>query len=340
MKAWLVSFGKMVLSKGGTSGRNAIAIDPKYVRTRNLIITADDFGASKNINDGIRLAVETNSITTISALTNFPESLPELKKLSETHPEIGIGVHLNITTGKPVLAASEIPSLVNAGGNFYTIEELLPKLSFVSLTDLKKELKAQIQALANTGIRIDHLSDQNGILSFYSPSFEIVTELALEFDTPVRTPAIAGIKYPDQFPDSRMKAHGRKMAIKSAIHRPLKTISLLKYAGIREIERKVQKLDKLEILHPDLLIEYLWGNPTLSNLNYILEHLPVGTSELILHLGSETREGNYPSGLDLDYFVNREKELMTITNTPLKEYCKLFNINTIGYSDLPSINIK
>ncbi len=340
MKAWIVSLVKMVVSMRGTSDRNTIAVHQQNDYARYLIITADDFGASININEGIRLVVEKNAITTISALTNFHESLPELIKISETYPDIGIGVHLNITTGKPVLAASEVPSLVNTNGNFYTIDELLPILSAISFNDLRKELKAQIQTLDNIGIPIDHLSDQNGILSFYSPFFKIVTELALEFGAPVRTPAIAGIKYPDLFPDSRMKAHGRKIAIKSAINRPLKAISLLKYARKQEIERKVRKLDELGILHPDLLIEYFWGDPTASNLTYILEHLPVGTSELILHLGSNTRQVNYPSGLDLDYFVNREEELKTITNTPLREYCKLFNIKTIGYSDLHSESIK
>ena len=60
---------------------------------RLLILTADDFGASTNINEGIRFAAEKKAITGISALTNFPESLAELKEISEKHPDIGIGVH-------------------------------------------------------------------------------------------------------------------------------------------------------------------------------------------------------------------------------------------------------
>ena len=75
---------------------------------RYLILTADDFGASKNINDGIKFAAEQNAITTISALSNFNEALPDLKEIADSHPEIGIGVHLNIITRKPFPKSKKI----------------------------------------------------------------------------------------------------------------------------------------------------------------------------------------------------------------------------------------
>jgi predicted glycoside hydrolase/deacetylase ChbG (UPF0249 family) len=339
MKKWLASLVNMVLFVGCTPDRNAKVPKLPYDQTRFLIITADDFGASKNINEGIKLAADKETITTISALTNFSESLPELKEISEAHPDIGIGIHLNITTGKPVLAAAEIPSLVNAAGNFYTIDELLPVIKSISLSELRNELSAQILALKNMNIKIDHLSDHNGILSFYTPFFEVVTDLALDFSTPVRTPAIAGIIYPNLFPKSMMSAYGRQKATKLAFHEPLKVASLLKYTRLQEIEKKLQKLDNLGVTHPDLMIEYFWGNPTISNYKYILEHLPEGCSELILHLGTDTRQANYPSGLDLEYFANREQELKTVTGDHLQEYFNHLNIKTIGYSDVRILSL-
>jgi len=334
MKKWSALLVNVFLCLRCVSDRNAKISECPSDQTRFLIVTADDFGASKNINEGIKLAAERNAITTISVLSNFSESLTDLKKISKSHPGIGIGVHLNITTGKPVLSVAEIPTLVKADGNFFTIDELLPVLSNISTDDLRKELRAQVLALVNIGIQIDHLSDQNGILSFYTPFFDIMTELALEFKTPMRTPLIAGIKYPDLFPNSLMKAYGRQRAMKLAVREPLKVAGLLKYARIREIEKKIIKLDKLGIKHPDLLIEYFWGDPTLSNYKFILEHLPKGCSELILHLGTGTRQEIYPSGLDLGYFANREEELMIVTIENLDEYYKNLNIRTIGFSNL------
>jgi predicted glycoside hydrolase/deacetylase ChbG (UPF0249 family) len=338
MKPWLFPLISIFSIVSYMSAQTNLRTMSPYLQERLLIITADDFGASKNIDEGIEIAADKQAITTISALTNFTQALSDLKRIARNHPEIGIGVHLNITTGKPYLSPSEVPTLVKPNGNFYTLEELLPVINKISADDLRKELRAQIGALLISGIIVDHLSDQNGVLSFYGPFFDIMVELAVEFNVPVRSPQVAGVKYPDLFPNSKMNAYGRQLARRLALKEPLKAISLVKYSRISEVSKKVKKLDNHGIPHPDLLIEYFWGDPSITNLNYILEHLPQGTSELILHLGSETRLENYPSGLDRDYFKNRENELKTITSDYLKEYFTYLNIKTIGYSALININ--
>ena len=305
-----------------------------YDQERILIITADDFGASRNINEGIKIAADKKAITAISVLSNFTESLPELKEISENHPDIGIGIHLNIVTGRPILDTEQIPSLVNPGGSFYTINELLPRIKSISIDDLRKELRAQILAVAKYDIKIDHLSYQFGILSIYTPFFEIVTELAREFSVPVRTPLLASVKFPETFPNSHMNKRGYQIAFRFAITHPFKAIGLLKYSRNREMERKAEKLDDLGILHPDYLIDYFWGDPTAANFLYILEHLPAGISELMLHLGTYSRQDNYPVGLDVEYFENRENELITVTSDYLKEYINYLNIISINYSEI------
>lgn len=307
-----------------------------YVTERFLIITADDFGASKNINEGIRFAVEKKAITSISVLSNFTESLPDLKKIAINHPDIGIGVHLNIITGKPLLRAEQIPSLVGTDGNFYTFEELLCNINSISVDELRKELRAQILILEKYDISIDNLSDQYGVLSIYSPFFEIVTELALEFSIPIRSPIIGSIKYPDILSNSNRAKSVRQTVRRMAFKAPFKIIRLRKYFRINEMERKSQKLDEFGILHPDLCIDGFWGDPTASNLLHIVEHLPVGISEMVVHFGSYIREENYPSGLDLEYFKNREYELMTGTSDYLKKYINYLNIRTISFSELPN----
>ena len=312
---------------------------PKLPKTpslskRYLILTADDFGASKNINEGIKFAVENKAITSISVLSNFTASLPDLKEISEKHQYIGIGVHLNIVTGKPILGVEHIPSLVGSNGNFYTLEEVLPRIDSISLDELRKELRAQVLVFKKYGIKIDNLSDQNGVLSVYRPFFDIVTELAEEFNLPIRSPIIAGIKFPELFSNSNMAKRGRQLALKLATTAPLKALRLKKYFRIEEMERKAQKLDELGILHPDLFVEGFWGDPTASNLLRIIEHLPKGVSEIVFHFGSYVRQENYPSGLDLNYFKNREYELITATSDYLKKYINYLSISTINFSQL------
>ena len=45
---------------------------------KKLIISADDFGASLNINEGIQIAADLDAITNISALTNFVGAIDQL----------------------------------------------------------------------------------------------------------------------------------------------------------------------------------------------------------------------------------------------------------------------
>ncbi len=104
------------------------------------------------------------------------------------------------------------------------------------------------------------------------------------------------------FPNSHLNKRGRQIALGFAFKNPFRAVELLKYCHVPEMERKVKRMDELGILHPDLLIDYFWGDPSPTNYLYIIEHLPNGISEFILHVGTSARQENYPSGLDIGYF--------------------------------------
>lgn len=316
-----------------TADRNSSLSEETENRGRYLIITADDFGAAANINEGIAKAAEMNSLTSISVFANFPESLPQLQQICAKHPEIGIGIHLNITTGKPVADKISIPSLVNKG-NFYTLEEILPRLQNISITELHHELKSQVLLLKNFGINITFISDHNGILTYYTPFYNVIIDLAKEFNLAVRTPTLASFKYPQQFHDSKMTSFAKKTAMKAALHKPVQMAGLLKYIGYNELERKADILDSLGIAHPDVIIDNFWGQTSPAYLMYLLQNLPGGVSELIVHLGTETRQYSYPSGLDSSYFIRREEEMESIINAEQKSVYKQLKISKIKYSDL------
>ncbi len=304
---------------------------------RFLIVTADDYGASRNINEGIELAARQNIITTISALTNFGESLAGLSSIAHEFPDIGIGVHLNIFTGCPITNPDLIPSLVNKEGDFHAIESLLPVIRHVSGGELRTELRAQIQALTDIGISVDHLSDHNGILSLYPPFFHILCELAEEYKLPVRSPVIAGLKYHAVFPGSSAARQGANVFRSFFRSNPVRALSVISDFRLLRPGEKISKLNRAGIVYPDLLIEYFYGNPTSSNLDYILNHLPPGISEIILHLGTGTRQQDYPGGLNIAYFENRELELATVCRFDLDTRLLKLQIRKIGFSDIARI---
>jgi predicted glycoside hydrolase/deacetylase ChbG (UPF0249 family) len=302
-----------------------------------LIVTADDYGAAININEGIRQAVGKGIITEISVLTNFNESIPGLKVISEGFPNIGIGVHLNITTGKPLTNPELIPTLINKNGNFSPVRSLLPHIGNISPEELKTELKAQVQVLLDNGIQPDHLSDHCGILTLCSPFFNILIDLAREFNLPVRSPVIASLKYPGVFTHAKTKKEGITVFGSFLLSNPIRAISCLSDFQFMQYDKKARKLDSSGIVHPDLLIDYFYGNPTTSNLDYILNNLPPGINEIILHLGNETRQQEYPNCLNLDYFRNRELELSTISQFDFNNRLQQLNIRKIGFSDIAAL---
>jgi predicted glycoside hydrolase/deacetylase ChbG (UPF0249 family) len=301
---------------------------------RKIIITADDYGVCENVNEGIRLAARLGCISNISAFTNFGNSLEGLKAISAECPGLGIGVHLNLNTGKPVSYAARIPTLVNELGHFYDIGEFILHLPEISADEVYTEIRAQISVLTDSGIKLDHISDHFGVLSFHPPFYELRNRLALECGVPVRSPVTASRKFPAVYKNDGGMKLVRRLARKLAFRSPLMAVQLKKQFNIEEMERKSGELNALGIPHPDLMIDCFYGDPTPANLLRILENLPPGTSEILVHLGNYNRQKEYPPGLCTVYLKNRECELMTITSPYLDEYLSNLKIKKVTYSDI------
>lgn len=70
-----------------------------------VIINGDDFGYSPGTNEGIVIAYKEGVLTSTSAMANLltgEESLVGLKSGLVKKPPLGIGIHLNLTYGKPL----------------------------------------------------------------------------------------------------------------------------------------------------------------------------------------------------------------------------------------------
>lgn len=109
---------------------------------KKLIVTADDYGMSRGVNDAIDAGVSCGLITSTNVMTNM-EYYREAEKLRST--DVSVGLHWTISTGSPVLNPEEIKSLVNSEGNFYSYPEFRKRYrkGLISNQDIVKELKAQ-----------------------------------------------------------------------------------------------------------------------------------------------------------------------------------------------------
>src|SRR5882757_5858501 len=85
---------------------------------KKLIINADDFGMSREVNEGTKQGIKQGIITSVSVMTNMPyfnEAVRFLKK----YPHVSVGLHFNITEGKSLLLPKDAKNLIREDDNFY-----------------------------------------------------------------------------------------------------------------------------------------------------------------------------------------------------------------------------
>lgn len=129
------------------------------VQMKNLIVNADDLGWTAGVNRGIAEAHRNGIVTSTSLLANGGAFADGVKTASEL-PGLGVGVHLNLSDGKPTAPAEQVKSLVNEGGEFAGgPETLLLRLTGKSLQPKVVEIEwnAQIEKVCAAGIRPTHL---------------------------------------------------------------------------------------------------------------------------------------------------------------------------------------
>lgn len=63
---------------------------------KQLIITADDYGMSRAVNDAIEAGMAAGLITTTNVMTNMP-LYKEAKTLKDKFPNVSVGVHWTLS---------------------------------------------------------------------------------------------------------------------------------------------------------------------------------------------------------------------------------------------------
>ena len=111
---------------------------------QKIIITADDYGMCDEVDKAIDAGIKNAFITTTNVMVNMGD-LNNASTLRERFPDISVGIHWNVTTGKPVLSPDVIPTLVDLDGNFWSINEFKKRYNkgLIKPEDLEKEIEAQ-----------------------------------------------------------------------------------------------------------------------------------------------------------------------------------------------------
>lgn len=111
---------------------------------RRLIITADDYGMCEVVDKAIDDCAAAGLLTSTNVIVNM-EDLKSVETLRERHPQISVGMHWNVTAGKPV---SVCPSLVNPKtGEFWKLKDFISRFKngYLVKQELRNELTAQYE---------------------------------------------------------------------------------------------------------------------------------------------------------------------------------------------------
>ncbi len=156
--------------------------------TKQLIINADDFGRTRGINDGILHAHRKGCLSSTSALTGMPYISEGLQQAATKAPDLGIGVHLNVSQEQPLLPAGQVPTLVDHTGKFIEFHKEPARLADIRPEQLHAEWHAQIERFYALGSEPDHLDSHQHIAYMSLENFQVFLSLAQEFNLPIRFP--------------------------------------------------------------------------------------------------------------------------------------------------------
>lgn len=127
---------------------------------RRLVVTADDFGAALAVNEAVERA-HTQGILTAASLMVSGGAAQDAAERARRLPGLGVGLHVVLADGRPVLPPEQVSALVGADGWFH---ESMVKTAFaialspVARAQMRAEVAAQFAAFAATGLALDHVN--------------------------------------------------------------------------------------------------------------------------------------------------------------------------------------
>jgi hopanoid biosynthesis associated protein HpnK len=133
--------------------------------TCRLIINADDFGLCEGVNKAVKQA-HTNGVLTSATIMVGMSAARAAVELAGEMPELGVGVHLNLTEGAPVSKDKRVEVLLDDNGEFNSsLGKVFVKsiLSAAVRDAIEIEWAAQIEWLIDNGIKPTHLDSHKHI---------------------------------------------------------------------------------------------------------------------------------------------------------------------------------
>jgi len=281
---------------------------------RKLIVNADDFGLHPGVNKAVIEGHVSGCITSTSLMPGGAAYAGAVD-LAAKYPELGVGVHLTLVGGeKPVLDQALVPSLVDEEGRLFNdylqfIARFI--VGKVNLAEVRLELAAQLDKVFGSGLVPTHV-DSHQHLHVLPGISDIVLDLAWSRGIKALRVSDEPLSFIGGYPFAPGRLIGRT------------ALTLLATLVRRKAKRRGFSV-------PDFFFGMLaGGNMKEEYLLKIIEQLPPGVSEIMVHPGND----DLALGAAYHWPLHWQSELSALTSAAVINRLATMNINLVSFKEL------
>jgi hopanoid biosynthesis associated protein HpnK len=157
---------------------------------QSIIITADDFGFSEEINEAVERGHRDGVLSAASLMVSAPAAADAVARAKRL-PNLRVGLHVVLVQGTPTLPPEEVDALTGPNGRFPDDLAAAGVNWFFSpraRRQLRREVAAQFKAFRATGLRLDHVNAHNHMHIHPTVLSAILNELKGQENAAVRLP--------------------------------------------------------------------------------------------------------------------------------------------------------
>jgi hopanoid biosynthesis associated protein HpnK len=231
---------------------------------KHVLISADDFGLSEAVNEGIEQA-HRDGILQAASLMVAGAAADDAVRRARTMPGLRVGLHLVVIEGPAVLPLADIPDLVDARGQFPS-DQLALGVRYYFRPDVRRQLAAEIRAqfvaFAATGLSLDH-ANAHKHMHLHPTVGGMLIGIGQEF----------GLR--------RVRIPAEPPAVMAACSEPVGLSARALYCWTGLLRRQAKKAG---METNDHVFGLAWsGRMTAGRVLRLVPHLPEGTSEIYFH---------------------------------------------------------
>jgi hopanoid biosynthesis associated protein HpnK len=289
---------------------------------RRLIINADDFGLTGGVNRAIVEGHEHGVVTSTTLMANG-QAFEDAIALAQSRPRLGVGCHIVLVDGAPVLDETAVRSLLDRGSDSSSnprFREGIARFGALALlgrldeSEIEAEATAQIRKLQTAGVTVTHIDSHK-----HTHLFPRVLRPLL------RAAASCGVRA-IRNPFERIQ--GSQLAASPSLWRRWTEVGILRSLA-KQFREAVQQAG---ISTPDgTLAIVATGSLNERLLRLMVENLPDGTWELVCHPGyndADLRE------VRTRLRESREQELRILTSSSTRDLLAAYGVETVSFREL------